>query len=152
MILFNMKKKLKRLEFINSVDSNKIWSKELSIQEIDELLEKLKQELSKYNYKKDKDFFIDGRRSIMKRYVKEKEATEFHIKGSLFNFWEYVNNEYYGSSPDLVEKLKKSNFELSKIWDKYNKKGIICLQEKEDILEMINLIQDKISKLNKTNI
>ncbi len=152
MILFNIKKQLKRLEFINSVDSNKIWSKELSIQEIDELLEKLKQELSKYNYKKDKDFFIDGRRSIMKRYVKEKEATEFYIKDSLFNFWEYVNNEYYGSSPDLVEKLKKSNFELSKIWDKYNKKGIICLQEKEDILEMINLIQDKISKLNKTNI
>ena len=34
------------------------------------------------------------------------------------------------------------------IWDKYKEKGIICLEEKEDILEMINHIKNEISKLN----
>ena len=42
--LFNKFKKknyLKRTDFINSVDSNKIWSKSMTLDEIKELLEHL---------------------------------------------------------------------------------------------------------------
>lgn len=148
MILFNLKKKLKRDDFINSVNSDKIWSKELSIKEIKELLQQLKQVLSSHTFKEDTNFFMDGRRILMKRYVQEKEITEEKIKDALFNFWEFVNNEYCGSSHEAAEKYNKSMHELAIIWDKYKATGLICLQEKNEILDMINTLENKISQLN----
>lgn len=146
MKLLNIKKQLKREILVNSVNNDKIWSKELTIKEIRELLDNLKNIISKYKYKKDKNFFIDGRREIMLNYVQQKDETEEEIKGALFNFWEFVNNEYCGSTHKLAQELNVSNNKLHNMWDKYNKRGIICLQEKEEILKMINILEDKISQ------
>ena len=75
-------------------------------------------------------------------------TNEESIKESLFNFMEYINCEYCGNSPRLAQELKIHQSKLMDIWDKYKEKGIICLEEKEDILEMINHIKNEISKLN----
>ena len=59
--MFGFKKKnyLKRTDFINSVDSNKIWSKTMTPSEIKELLGKLETEISKYEFDTDKNFIMN---------------------------------------------------------------------------------------------
>lgn len=148
MILFNMKKKLKREELLNSIDAKKFWNKSASTTEIKEMLNTLKDTINKHKYKTDKCFFKDSRREVLKDMILKRETNEESIKESLFNFMEYINCEYCGNSPRLAQELKIHQSKLMDIWDKYKEKGIICLEEKEDILEMINHIKNEISKLN----
>lgn len=56
-MFFNKNKKyLKRLDFINLADSEKIWSKSMTLIEIKELLESLENEIQKYSFDNDKNF------------------------------------------------------------------------------------------------
>ena len=64
---FKRKNYLKRTDFINSVDSNKICSKIMTSSEIKELLVKLETEISKYEFDADKNFKKNDRRAITKR-------------------------------------------------------------------------------------
>src|SRR5574344_1678690 len=97
--MFGFKKKnyLKRTDFINSVDSNKIWSKTMTPSEIKELLGKLETEISKYEFDTDKNFIMNNRRKCLKRMIEERlqenegNANEL-IADSLFNFWEFVGD------------------------------------------------------------
>ena len=148
MILFNLNKKLKRKDFIDSIDQNKIWSKSASIEEIKEMLKTLKEKITKHEYKTDKYFLKDSRRRALKDMILKREVNEENIKESLFNLMEYVNCEYCGSNLMLAEELRIHPAKLMDMWDKYKEKGIICLEEKDDILEMINHIEKEISKLN----
>ena len=68
-----LKKKnyLKRTDFINFVDSNKIWSKSMTLDEIKELLEFLKNEISKYEFDIDKNFIMNSRRKGLKSNIEE---------------------------------------------------------------------------------
>ena len=72
--MFGFKKKnyLKRTDFINSVDSNKIWSKSMTIPEIKSLLEHLEVELSKYEFDEDTNFIMNNRRKGLKREIEER--------------------------------------------------------------------------------
>ena len=72
--MFGFKKKnyLKRSDFISSVDSNKIWSKSMTIPEIYELLEKLETKISKYEFDTDKNFIMNNRRKGLKRMIEER--------------------------------------------------------------------------------
>ena len=112
------------------------------------MLNILKDTINKHKYKTDKCFFKDSRREVLKDMILKRETNEESIKESLFNFMEYINCEYCGNSPRLAQELKIHQSKLMDIWDKYKEKGIICLEEKEDILEMINHIKNEISKLN----
>ena len=154
--MFEFKKKnyLKRIDFINSVDSNKIWLKTMTISETKELLEKLKSEISKYEFDTDKNFIMNNRRKCLKRMIKERlqknegNANEL-VSESLFNFWEFVGDEYPGNIISDIQELGISIKEFDAMDKAYREKGIICIQEKDVILEMIKTIENYIDKGSK---
>ena len=151
--MFGFKKKnyLKRTDFINSVDSNEIWSKTMTPSEIKELLGKLETEISKYEFDTDKNFIMNNRRKCLKRMIEERlqenegNANEL-IADSLFNFWEFVGDEYPGNIISDVQELGISIKEFDAMDKAYRDKGIICIQERDAILEMIKTIKNHIDK------
>lgn len=138
--------KLNRQKFIDSVDSDKIWSKSLNIDEILNLLNQLEKEISKHSFKIDNNFIMNERRKNLKSMIFDRldssnDKLEENIKESLFNFWEFINDEYDDS---LINISKELNLPLEKVinmCEKYKKNNIICLQEKNIILEMINKLK-----------
>ncbi len=154
--MFGFKKKnyLKRIDFINTVDSNKIWSKTMTISEIKELLEKLEIEISKHEFETDKNYIMNARRKSLKGTIEERlQKNEDNINeiasGSLFSFWKFVYNEYPGGAGGIMNDCRELGISIKKFYsmDKaYREKGIICAQEKENILEMINTIKIYINK------
>ena len=141
---------LKRENFIKLVDSEKIWSKTMTLSEVKELLDFLEMEISKYNYESDRNFLMDGRRNGLKTFIEErvldsKENINENVLESLFNFWEFVNNEYYVISGETIHKLNMSPEELDNMCSEYTKKGIICLEEKNVILDMIQMIKKQLT-------
>lgn len=154
--MFESKKNnyLKRDVFINSVDSNKIWSKSMALPEIKMLLEHLKYELSKYEFDTDKNFIMNSRRKGLKEMIEERlQKNEGNINElvseSLFNFWEFVGDEYSGLSIEVRRELGLSIQEFEAMDKSYRDKGIICVQEKNVILEMIKIIENYIDKGSK---
>lgn len=154
MRLFDKLKKknyLKRTIFINSVDSKKIWSKSMTLDEVREALKYLKNEISKYEFDIDKNFVMNSRRKGLKlkieeQLLKDKGNLNDIILESLFNFWEIVNDEYFGNFFIISEELGVSVQELTRMDDKYRKKGIISIQERDLILEIIDLILNYIEE------
>ena len=65
---------------------------------------------------------------------------EENIKESLFNLWEFASDEYNGSLFTASEKLDINIKKLEEMCKKYKEKNVICLQEKEVIIEIINKI------------
>ena len=50
MFKFRIKKYLKRTDFMNSVDTNKIWSKKVTIPETLDIIEQLENELANHKF------------------------------------------------------------------------------------------------------
>ncbi|MGM9877899.1 MAG: hypothetical protein ACI33S_04535 [Bacilli bacterium] len=151
--MFGFKKKnyLKRIDFINSVDSNKIWLKNMSIYEIKELLKKLEFEISKHEFDTDKNFIMNNRRKNLKRIIEERiQKNEGNVNElvseSLFNLWEFVGDEYPGNIISDLQELGISIKEFDDMDNEYREKGIICIQEKDVILEMIKTIENYIDE------
>lgn len=148
---FKRKNYLKRTDFINSVDSNKICSKIMTSSEIKELLVKLETEISKYEFDADKNFIMNGRRKCLKRMIEERlqkdkgNANEL-VADSLFNFWEFVGDEYPGNIISDVQELGISIKEFDAMDKAYREKGIICSQEKDIILDMIRIMENYIDR------
>lgn len=150
MLGFKKNNYLKRKDFINLVDSDKIWSKSMTLREIKDLLEKLESEILKYNFDEDNDFLMDGRREGLKYVIEERLSKEGKknsddILESLFNFWEFVNNEYYVITPSMLQKNNMTKDQAEDMCKKYTKKGIICKEEKNVILQMIQTIKESIN-------
>ena len=120
------KKLLKRKDFINSVDSKKIWSKSLNVEDVLNLLNNLKQEISKYDFDRDNNVIMTGRRKGLRDMIFERlngsnNQYEENIKDSLFNLWEFVSDEYDG---DLIFVSKELNLTLNdtiNMCEKYRK-------------------------------
>lgn len=148
---FKRKNYLKRTDFINSVDSNKIWSKIMTSSEIKELLVKLETEISKYEFDADKNFIMNSRRKCLKRMIEERlqkdkgNANEL-VADSLFNFLEFVGDEYPGNIISDVQELGISIKEFDAMDKAYREKGIICFQEKDIILDMIRIMENYIDR------
>ncbi len=144
--MFGFKKKnyLKRTDFINSVDSNKLWSKSMTIQEIKDLLLFLENEISIYNFERDENFIMNSRRKILKNNIigrlNKPDIVIEDILESLFNFWEFIADEYSGNIMSDCRELGISTKEFDTMDKAYREKGIICAQEKDLILEMIQEI------------
>lgn len=151
--MFGFKKKnyLKRTNFINLVDSNKIWSKSMTNPEIIILLEHLENELSKYDFDIDNNYIMNSRRKGLKRMIEDRlqrnngNSNEL-VSESLFNFWEFVGDEYPGNVISVIHELGISINEFNAMDKAYRDKGIICIQEKDTILEMIKILKEYISK------
>lgn len=143
--------KLNRKKFINLVDGDKIWSKVLNVEEILELLKRLEKEISKHKFENDNNFIMNPRRTSLRNMIYENldtsnEKMEEKVKEALFNFWEFVNDEYDGNLSMLAAELNLSPDELTSMCKKYRESNIICLQEKDAILGMIQKIKDYICK------
>lgn len=153
--MFNfMKKKnhLSRNALINSVDKNKIWSKSLDFVDILNLLKQLENNLSKYDFELDDDFVMNGRRSCLRDMIFERlnnsnNQYEENVKESLFNLWEFISDEYDGNLLSVSEQLKLPVKEVTDMCNNYRKKNIICLQEKDIILEIIQIIKNYINEM-----
>ena len=148
-----LKKKnyLKRTDFINFVDSNKIRSKSMTLDEIKELLEFLKNEISKYEFDIDKYFIMKSRRKGLKSNIEERLLNNDGYRNelvleSVFNFWEIVGDEYFGDFISISRDLGLSVQELTRMDNEYRKKGIICIQERDIILEIIDSIINYINE------
>lgn len=142
---FKKKTYLKRTNFINFVDSKKIWSKTMTLGEIKELLEYLKNEISKYEFDIDKNFIMNSRRqglksTIEERLLKNDGNINDLVLESIFNFWEIIGDEYFGDFISISRDLGLTVQELTRMDNEYRKKGIICVQERDMILEIIDLI------------
>ena len=154
MVESKRKNYLKRTDFIDSVDSNKIWSKSMTTTEIKILLEHLEEELSRYDFDEDKNFIMNARRKNLKsmienRLQKNNDETNELVSESLFNFWEFVGDEYPGGSAATINdcsELGISHEEFKKMDQAYRENGIICSQEKDIILEIIQFINNYIVK------
>ena len=152
--MFNFIKRrnyLSREELINSVDSNKIWSKSMTLSEIKELLEYLEIKITKYDFDIDKNFIMNSRRKELKSIIKERLLQNNNninelVSESLFNFWEFVSDEYPGNFLLASEDLGLTIKELDTMDNEYRKKGIICSQERDIILEIIMAIKTHINK------
>ena len=159
MLGFKKKNYLKRTDFINSIDCNKIWSKSMTIDETKLLLEQLENELSKYDFDEDKNFIMNARRKTLKGMIEERlQKNENNINElvseSLFNFCEFVGDEYPGGGGGIMNDCRElgiSIHEFDAMDKSYREKGIICAQEKDTILEMIQLIKKHLDKDNNFN-
>ena len=152
-LLDNFKKKnyLKRNEFINSVDINKIWLKSMTIFETKELLTFLENKISKHKFNSDKNFIMNSRRKTLKTMIEERllknnrDINEV-VSESLFNFFEFVNDEYPGDIFSDCKELGITIKEFDSMDNEYRKKGIICIQERDVILEIIQVIKNYINE------
>lgn len=145
---------LNRKKFLNFTASDKIWSKTLTIEEISNLLSQLKQEISKYNFVVDNNFIMNGRRTCLKDMIYERfnnsnNRYEENIKESLFNLWEFISDEYDGNLLMISRELNIPIKELDDMCEKYRKKNIICLQEKDVIIDIINKIESYIDEMRR---
>ena len=117
----------------------------MTLSEVEELLDLLEKEIAKYDYESDKNFVMDGRRNGLKRSIEECSSNNNINMNekleSLFNFWEFVNNEYYVTSFEALERLHLNREEMENMCAEYTRKGIICLEEKDVILEMIQMLK-----------
>lgn len=150
----NKKKFLNRNVLIHSVDSKKIWLKSLSVDDILDLLNKLIDEISKYDFELDENFVMNGRRNGLKNLIFERISNannkyEETIKESLFNLWEFIGDEYDGNLMEISKQLKLPLKQVIDMCEKYRLKNIISLQEKDIIIDIINEIKKYIKENNK---
>ena len=145
-------KELKREDFINSVDSDKIWKKKLTIPEIKEVFNTLIGQLTQYDFSLDNDFFMNGRRSYCKdtieKLMSKDDKNHNDILDGLFAFWEFVGDEYAGTLYSASEELEIPVQKLEMMDQDYRKRGIICTQEKDIIIDLIKSIEDGIKDID----
>lgn len=158
MFKFRIKKYLKRTDFMNSVDTNKIWSKKVTIPETLDIIEQLENELANHKFKKDNNFLVNQRRKGLKETITNELLTKKNMKNinnvlpeALFIFLEYVNDEYAGDVLYYYHEFGLPRKDFYKMDNKYRKKGIICLQEKNIILNIMNYIKYYIKEYKQQN-
>ena len=158
MLEFNEKNYLKRTEYISSIDSNRIWSKSMTVPEMKLMLDCLEKELLEHDFDVDENFVESSRRKTLKGMIEKREQEKVgnlyekeKIAESLFNFWEFVGDEYFGDYISVSRDLGIPREKLMEMDSEYRKKGIICSQEKDVILEMIQLLKNELNNVNNNN-
>ena len=121
----------------------------MSIQEIKDLLQIFENEISNCIYEIDENFIMNSRRKILRDNIMDRlnksEIVLEDILESLFNFWEFIQDEYSGDLIIISKELNKPVQELVNRDEKYRSKGIICEQEKQEIIEIINKLENVIA-------
>lgn len=115
-----------------------------------EFLKRLRDEINKYKYSVSFNFITIGRRDFLREGLTKKLKFDFDdqkikFQESLGNIESYIYGE--DSFHWLHHEYTKKKFEhLLKINAKYRDKGIICLQEKNILLDMINEMEGYINE------
>jgi len=146
------RKELNKQEILARKESNQIWTKTLTLEEIIILLDEIKKETSLYKFKFDKHFIMNSRRQTLKKIIYERldDQNENNLKDiqeSLFNLWEFIRDEYDGDIKQTSKIFKVPGKNIIKRCNKYRKKSIMCLQEKNIILEIITKIEKSSLKI-----
>lgn len=157
MKIFDMvlKKKLQREHLYNLViEWEKRNDKNITEEDYVIFLEKVENEINKYSYEINENFFTLGRRDFLK-----KENSENLMKRDRDRFWRYSDvlinieecirgNLVVPANPELGNWRELGRREME-----YYNSGIICEQEKEMLLDMIkefkNQLKDIIRKRDK---
>jgi len=142
--------KLKRKDLIDCCSSY-MWREDLTKEEVIEILNKYIELINKYDYAFDNDFIMDSRRLYEIERINYLTSKPFEeaiqgVDNMMHSFWEFISEEYCGTAYEEMEERGLSRDEVNNIWNRYKEKGIICLQEKEKILDMINVIKNYINK------
>lgn len=142
------KNNLKRADFMSLIDIEKIHDQKVSIEEIRNMLNTMEEELSKHAFVTDKNYIFNARRkslkSQMESFLMKSDNTNEFLYYALHNFWEFISDEYPGNPMETCREFGIPIKEFDKMDMTYRKKGIICLQEKEDILKLIHIIKNNI--------
>lgn len=147
---FNKKNNLKRTDLMRLIDIEKIRAQKMSIEEIKNMFNTMEEDLSKHYFDTDKNYIFNSRRkavkSEMERFLMKSDNTNEFLYYALHNFWEFISDEYPGNPMETCRELGISIQEFDRMDMTYRKKGIICVQEKDTILEMIQTIKNHIDK------
>ena len=127
--------KLNRDSFVklvfNKFDNRTDDITKLTSNVFDEILK----ELTKYEYEIDDRFYTYGRRDFLEVEIDEY-LKEGNIKDAWWNFDEYIRADIWISGLDFPDEL---DFKLvTKENEEYKNDGIICMQEKDRIIAMLN--------------
>ena len=127
-----------------------MWREDLTKEEVLDILNKYEELLNKYDYNLDNDFIMNSRRLYEIERIKMLTSKPFEeaingVDNMMHSFWEFISEEYCGTAYEEMEKRNISRDEINNIWNRYKEKGIISLQEKEKILEMISIIKNYIN-------
>ena len=84
----------------------------MSIQEIKYLLQFLENEILNYIFEIDESFIMNSRRKVLKDNsidrLNKSEVVLGDVLESLFNFWEFTQDEYSGDLIIISKELNKS--------------------------------------------
>ena len=84
----------------------------MSIQEIKSLLQFLENEILNYIFEIDENFIMNSRRKVLKDNsidrLNKSEVVLGDVLESLFNFWEFTQDEYSGDLIIISKELNKS--------------------------------------------
>lgn len=123
---------------------------------INDFISTIDEYILKHTFESDDDFIFGGRKKFLYNeffdYLDNKEKYKFDnpLRFAIGNLEEFICNNNFGTFAEDVDKTKwrdgkiiddKDIVELRNKNDNYSKKGYICLEEKDYIVEMLNRIK-----------
>lgn len=115
-----------------------------------ELLLNLEKVLNKVNLKDDDRFFTYCRRDYLRKEFIDKlnkkhiETNSDYLIDAYYNLYDYITNDTWISLASIPEGINAK--EVIRKDEEYKKSGIICNQEKQILLEMIQELKVAIKK------
>ena len=160
LFILNPKKELKREVITKKIDDYILKIDNVNLNDLD-LIKYIEKENYLHKYKSNKDYQLIGRKKVLMNELEtilneydDKKYVFSKIKEMIRVLLQFITE---GSKiyPEDVEKSKWINgkridnrdyFQLRQMADRYTLNGIICLEEKEDILSMIEKIKKDLNK------
>lgn len=151
-------KKLKRTELIEICDEglnqyhNPANEDKLYI--LKAILNTLEKKLNEVDCKKSKEFFNYGRRGLLREQFAHKvhkanfEVERDYLMDSFNTLNLYIRVDNLGTISNLPGNI--SELDVTKKDELYRKSGIICKEEKDTLIEMIDMLQEAIVKEENT--
>ncbi len=137
-------KTLTRKEILSLEDEASIWHMSLSDNDVLDLLNDFKTKLNDYAFNTDSDFVMNDRRVVLSenidRFIETKESG--YLQHALRAIWEFISDDYGNSFKYIVAQTGDSFEMLKNADDRYRSRGIVCLEEKNIILELVQKIID----------
>lgn len=158
-MLFNQKLKRKKLvgimqtfynEYQNETDQNR--KKEL----MKNLMLNLEKELNTKKISSDDRFYTYCRREFLRKEFTDKlnkeniKMNNDYLLDAYYNLYDYISNDTWISLSSIPNGISAQ--EVIKKDEEYKKSGVICLQEKEILLDMINELNQAIENYHELEI
>ena len=141
MYRFRLRRRKLRVTFLEySMEIFRYKGNDIPYKKIRKLLNKLEVIIRRHNYKDDPNFTSRGRRTFLKGEIVDYLKVGKY-KEALGDFQEYIVDESYNYQ--CINEF--NSIEESKIAQEYNytyvNKGIVCKEDKDNILEIIHLFR-----------